>query len=69
MSRNVGKVDSTLRIIVAGVISALYFTNVINGVFATILIACSGLFLITSFVSYCPLYVPLKISTFKKNKQ
>ena len=46
------KVDSTVRIIVAGVIAALYFTNVINGVFATILVAFSGLFLFTSFASF-----------------
>ena len=62
------KVDSTVRIIVAGVISALYFTNVINGVFATILIAFSALFLFTSFVSFCPLYVPLGINTCTKKK-
>ena len=62
------KVDSTIRIIVAGVIAALYFTNVINGIFATILIAFSGLFLFSSFASFCPLYVPLKINTCTKKK-
>ena len=62
------KVDSTIRIIVAGIITALYFTNVINGFFATFLIAVSGLFLFTSFISFCPLYVPLRISTCPKKK-
>ena len=63
MSRNMSKVDSTLRIIAAGAIAALYFTNVINGFFSIVLIAFSGLFLFTGFTSFCPLYVPLKINT------
>ena len=62
------KVDSTIRIIVAGVIATLYFTSMINGIFATILIAFSGLFLFSSFAGFCPLYVPLKINTCAKKK-
>ena len=60
------KVDGTVRLIVAGVIAALYFTNVINGVFATGLVILSGLFIFTGFTNYCPLYVPLRINTCHK---
>ncbi len=61
-----GTIDRVMRIIAAVVIAALYFTNVIEGTLAIVLMVIAAVFVLTSFVSFCPLYVPLGISTKKK---
>jgi hypothetical protein len=63
MKKNMGLIDKVIRSIVAAVIALLYFTNVISGTLALILGAFAIIFLITSFVSFCPLYAPFGIST------
>ena len=45
---------------------ALYFTGRIHGVFAIVLLVLSAVFLVTSFVSWCPIYQPFGISTRRK---
>ncbi len=69
MKPNMGSVDKTIRIIAAVVIAILYFTHLISGVIATILILLAAVFLLTSFMSFCPLYYPFGISTKKKPEQ
>jgi hypothetical protein len=69
MKANMGTVDKAIRILVAIVIAALYFTNQITGVVATILLVLAAAFILTSFVSFCPLYVPLGISTKKETSE
>jgi hypothetical protein len=66
MKANMGTIDRVMRIIAAVVIAALYFTNMISGTLAIILLVFAAVFILTSFVSFCPLYVPLGISTKKK---
>ena len=61
-----GTIDRVMRIIAAVVIAALYFTNVIEGTLAIVLMVIAAVFVLTSFVSFCPLYVPLGISTKRK---
>jgi len=61
-----GSADKMLRIIVAIVIGILYFTNVITGTLGLILLIVDIIFLLTSLVSFCPLYLPLGINTKKK---
>nr|WP_286767802.1 DUF2892 domain-containing protein [Sphingobacterium sp. UBA865] len=61
-----GTVDKVIRILVAVVIGILYFTNVISGTLAIILGALAAVFVLTSFISFCPLYLPFGISTFRK---
>jgi hypothetical protein len=51
---------------VAVVIAVLYFTHQINGTLAIIGLVVSGIFIVTSFMSFCPLYWPFGISTSKK---
>lgn len=67
MKANMGTVDKAIRIIVALVIVALYFLGQISGTAAIILLAFAAVFILTSFVSFCPLYLPFGISTKKKN--
>lgn len=68
MKKNMGIADRTVRTILAVVIAILYFTNQITGVAAIILGIFAVVFLLTSFMSFCPLYLPLKLSTMKKSK-
>lgn len=68
MKRNMGAADKTIRVIVAVVIGVLYFTNVISGILAVVLGIVAFVFVLTSFVSFCPLYVPFGINTCKKGK-
>ncbi len=68
MKQNMGSADRVIRILVAVVIAALYLTDQISGTLALILGLFAVIFLLTSFVGFCPLYVPFKIST-KKTEQ
>lgn len=65
MKKNMGTVDKVIRILVAVVIAVLYFTNVISGTLAMILGIFAIVFALTSFISFCPLYLPFGISTLK----
>ena len=66
MMKNMGAVDRLVRTILALVVVALYFTGQISGVAAIILGIIAVIFLLTSAIGFCPLYVPLKLSTRKK---
>ncbi len=60
-----GTLDRLIRTIIAIAILILYFTGQITGTAAIILGILAVVFLLTSAVSFCPLYVPLKINTKK----
>jgi len=68
MKKNMGTTDKITRILIAAVIGVLYLTNVISGTPAIILGVLAMLFLLTSFISFCPLYLPFGINTNKKQK-
>ena len=65
MKKNMGSTDKIIRIILAVVFAALYFTGTVTGVLGYILLALGGIFVLTSVVSFCPLYLPFGISTCK----
>ncbi|MBS1573035.1 MAG: DUF2892 domain-containing protein [Bacteroidetes bacterium] len=69
MKKNMGTIDKAIRILVAVVIAALYFTNVISGTLAIVLGILAVVFVLTSFISFCPLYLPFGINTSKKKRQ
>lgn len=56
MKKNMGTLDKGIRIIAAIIIALLYYFNVIEGTLAIVLMAFSIVFLITSFINFCPLY-------------
>lgn len=66
MKKNLGKIDRVTRIGIAVLIAILYFTNVISGTTAIILGILAIVFILTSFISFCPIYHALGISTLKK---
>jgi uncharacterized membrane protein len=66
MKKNMGNLDRMLRIMVALTIIALYFTHIISGIVASVGLVLSGVFILTSFIGVCPLYLPFGISTEEK---
>jgi len=62
-----GNLDRIIRTLLAFVVILLYLFGLISGITAIILGIFAVIFLLTSFVSFCPLYVPLKISTLRKS--
>lgn len=69
MKKNMGTTDRIIRFALAIGIAALYFTNVISGTVALVLLILMGVFILTSLVSFCPLYLPFRISTIKHATQ
>lgn len=67
MKKNMGMADRIIRILAAAAIAILYFTNQISGTLGIILLVVAGVFLLTSFISFCPLYLPFGIRTNKKS--
>jgi len=67
MKKNMGMIDRAFRIIVAIVISVLFYMGVISGTLGIVLLVLGGVFLLTSFVSFCPLYTLIGLSTAKKD--
>lgn len=63
-----GTADKVVRILAALIISGLYVTDVISGIVGIILLVIAGIFVVTSFISFCPLYWPFGISTRKKTR-
>jgi len=63
MKANMGKLDRSVRTLLALTFTALYFTNIISGTLGLVLIIVSAIFLFTSFISFCPLYALFGIRT------
>lgn len=61
-----GSIDRIIRIVIAIVIIALYFTNIISGTLALVLLGLAGIFILTSLISFCPLYTLFGMNTCKK---
>lgn len=66
MKANMGSIDRVIRIIIAVVIGILYYQGIIEGTLGIVLLILGAIFLLTSFVSFCPLYLPFGLSTKKK---
>jgi hypothetical protein len=63
MKKNMGKADRIIRVIIAAIIATLYFTNVITGTFGIVLMVLAVVFVLTSLISFCPLYAPFGLRT------
>ena len=68
MKKNMGSTDKIIRILIALVIGVLYYMGTISGTVALVLGAFAIIFVITSFISFCPLYLPFGINTAKKTE-
>lgn len=66
MKKNMGNTDKGIRIVIAIAVALLYYFDVIEGTLAYVLMAFAIIFLLTSLVSFCPLYAPFGWSTCKR---
>ena len=65
MKKNIGSIDKTIRIIIALVIAILFYAEIITGTLGVVLLILAAVFVLTSIVSVCPLYLPFGIKTCK----
>ena len=63
MTPNMGTLDRTVRVLAAIVIGVLYFSGRISGTLAIVLGVFAVAFVVTSFVGWCPAYLPFGLST------
>ena len=68
MKKNMGRTDRMIRILIALVIAILYWQKIIDGTLAYVLLALAAIFVLTSFVSFCPLYSLVGLNTCKTKK-
>lgn len=66
MKKNMGATDKMIRFALAIIVIILYFTNTISGALAIVLGTFAMAFILTSFIGFCPLYLPFGINTRKK---
>ncbi len=63
MKKNMGTADKSIRVLIAVIIGVLYFTGTVSGTLGIILLVLAGVFVLTSLISFCPLYAPFGITT------
>jgi Inner membrane protein YgaP-like, transmembrane domain len=69
MKNNMGTSDKAIRVLIAAVIAILYFTDVIGDTLGLVLLILAGVFVLTSLIGFCPLYLPFGISTCKSKEK
>ena len=68
MKTNMGSADKAIRIVLAIVFAGLYITQLVEGIVGLALLVIGGVFLLTSVISFCPLYTLLGMNTCEKKK-
>lgn len=68
MKKNMGNGDRIVRVILAIVFGVLYFTHSVNATLGLILFIIGIVFLLTSLIGFCPLYLPFGVKTCKAKK-
>lgn len=63
MKKNMGNADKAVRILIAVAIAILYFGNIVTGTLGIVLLVLAAVFLLTSLVSFCPLYTLVGFNT------
>ena len=66
MKQNMGSFDRIFRFAAAAIIAVLYYMGMISGTLAIVLGVVAIAFALTSFIGWCPLYLPFGLSTLRK---
>jgi hypothetical protein len=69
MTKNMGSADKIIRLIVAALFIVLYFTGTVTGTVGIILLILAAVFILTSLISICPLYLPFGLKTTCEKKK
>lgn len=68
MKSNMGSADKAIRIVLAIVFAGLYITKLVEGTLGLALLVLGGVFVLTSTISFCPLYTLFGMNTCEKKK-
>ncbi len=68
-NKNMGIADRVIRFTAAIIFGYLYFSGTVTGALGIILLVLGIIFVLTSLVSFCPLYLPFKFSTASKETE
>lgn len=63
MKPNMGGIDRIIRIVIAAVVAALYFNGTLTGTVGIVALVLAAVFVLTSLVSFCPLYTLVGLNT------
>jgi hypothetical protein len=69
VKKNVNSIDKVIRILLAIVLGVLIFTSQVTGILAIVLGVLAVVLVLTSFLSFCPIYALLNLSTIKKSEK
>jgi hypothetical protein len=69
MKKNMGLIDRIIRVLIAVTVVILYYFGILSGTWTIVLLALSGIFILTSIFGICPLYMPFGIKTCKKKTE
>lgn len=58
-------IDRIVRAAIAVLFAYLYLSGTVTGTLGVVLLVLGAVFVLTSFIAFCPLYLPFKISTYK----
>jgi hypothetical protein len=68
MKKNMGNADRIIRVVLAVIFAALYFSGTVTGTLGIVLVVLGAVFLLTSLISFCPLYTLVGLSTCPKEQ-
>ena len=68
MKKNMGNTDRLIRLLLAVLVAILFYSNVIGGTFGIVLLIIAGVFVVTSLVSFCPLYTLMGVNSCSSKK-
>lgn len=63
MKKNMGKTDKLIRLFVVIGFALLSYIEVVSGVLSYVLLGVASIFLLTSFLNFCPLYTLIGVNT------
>jgi hypothetical protein len=69
MKKNMGSADKIIRLIIAALVTFLYYNGTISGTLGIILLVFAGIFVLTSLISFCPLYTLIGLNTCPVDKK
>ncbi len=63
MKKNMGTIDKLIRLAIAAAVVVLYYLGIISGTLGIVLLVLAGIFVLTSLISFCPLYTLFGLSS------
>ncbi|SKB62241.1 YgaP family membrane protein [Maribacter arcticus] len=68
MKKNMGSTDRFIRIFIAVALLTTFYTDTVTGTLGYIMAAVAGVLILTTFISFCPLYTLFGMNTCKIKK-